>query len=110
MEDQMPTQVEIGQKGERIVAAWLKEKGYTTNVDTKAPGSTDIEAKASSGNLLVQVKAAVSPNQPADLSSDEVRNIKSRASNLGWTAWEARVQLDSHLVLLGEIQWRKLSV
>jgi len=105
----MATQVEIGSAGERIAAAALQQKGYKTNVDTKAPGSTDIEARGTGNSILVQVKAAVSPNAPTSISSDEERNIKSRASKLGWGAYEAKVQLDGRLQLVGDIQWRKLT-
>ena len=103
------TQVEIGNKGEKLVGAFLKQKGYSTNIDTKAPGSTDIEARGSKSSLLVQVKSAVKPNEPVSISSDEERNIKSRAAKLGWEAWEARVQLDASLNQVGEIKWRKLT-
>jgi Holliday junction resolvase-like predicted endonuclease len=103
------TEVEIGQAGEKIVVEWLKGKGYTIDVwDTQAPGSTDIEAHGTSAHLLVQVKSSVHPNEPASLSSDEERNIKSRATRIGAIAWEARVKLDSNLNLMGDIMWREL--
>lgn len=105
----MPTQVEIGQAGERIVARELAGKGYQTNIDTKAPGSTDIEARATTASLLVQVKAAMAPNTPASLSSGEESNIKSRASKLRWQAWEARVQVDAKLAAAGAVAWRQLA-
>ncbi len=105
----MATQVDIGQTGERIVARALADKGWRTNIDTKAPGSTDIEARGTNGGLLVQVKTATSPNKPAGISSDEERNIKSRAAKLRWDAYEARVQLDANGRLIGAIGWRKLN-
>ena len=105
----MTTQVNIGQTGERIVGIYLQQKGYRTNVDTKLPGSTDIEAIGNTTSLLVQVKSAILPNTPVSLSSDEERNIKSRAANLRYEAWEAKVQLDNKLSLVGEIIWRKLN-
>ena len=105
----MMSSVDIGSIGERIVAQELVSKGYRTNVDTKLPGSTDIEAKSSAANLLVQVKTAVSPNQPASLSSDEERNIKARATKISYQAWEAKVQLNESYKLIGKIVWRKLS-
>ncbi len=104
----MATQVEIGQAGERIVAEWLSKKGYHTDIDTRAPGSTDIEARGRTKSLLVQVKAAVQPNKPVSLSSEEERNITSRATRLGYGAYEAEVQIDDKLQLVGEIQWRDL--
>jgi len=105
----MPTQVEIGQAGEHIVARELAAKGYRTNVDTRAPGSTDIEARSQQANLLVQVKTAMSPGTPAAMSTDEERNIKSRAQRLRFQAWEARVQIGSRLNQVGETSWRKLN-
>jgi hypothetical protein len=57
---------------------------------------------------LVQVKAAISPNNPESLSPEETQNIGSRATRLNAEAWEARVQLNANLQLIGEIQWRQL--
>lgn len=105
----MPTQVQIGQAGERIVNQWLRNNGYSTNLDTRLPGSTDIEANGTKASLLVQVKSSVQPSEAASLSADEEKNIKSRATNLRREAWEARVQLDVRLQLVGEIMWRKLN-
>jgi|SRR5271163_641204 len=105
----MPTRVEIGQAGEHFVARELAAKGYRTNVDTKASGSTDVEARGTNTNLRVQVKTAISPNSPAALSTEEERNIKALAARHGSEAWEAKVQVDQKLNLVGAIGWRKLS-
>lgn len=104
----MYSQAEIGGAGERFVNSWFVRKGYETNLDTRQPGSTDIEAVSSKTSLLAQVKTAMSPSAPADLSSDEVRNIKSRATRIGYQAWQAKVTVDSNLRLIGEIQWKRL--
>ena len=104
----MVTSQEVGQAGEEIVALALVEKGYRTNVDTKGPGSTDIEALGANATLLVQVKTALFPATPAGLSSNEERNIKSRASRLGFEAWEARLQVNQGLHLVGAIGWRRV--
>jgi len=104
----MYSQAQIGDAGEQIVNSWLVQNGYKTNLDTRQPGSTDIEAVGTKALLLVQVKTAMSPSTPADLSSDEVRNIKSRASRLGYQAWQAKVTVNSSLQLVGEIQWKRL--
>jgi flagellar hook protein FlgE len=97
---------QIGQYGEQHVAARLRSNGYTTNQNTRLPGSTDIEADGKE-SILVQVKTAVSPNQPSYPSSDEIRNIKSRASNSNRTAYVAQVMIDSSGNLVGEIKWSK---
>jgi len=105
----MPTPYEIGNTAERLVAHWLREFGYFSNINTKAPGATDIEARGNTRSLLVQVKAALHPSVPDSLSPDEVRDLTSRAARLGVEPWEARVQLDQQLRQVGEIQWRKLA-
>jgi hypothetical protein len=123
----MFTSFEIGQAGERIVAEWLHYRGYTRiKVDTRLPGSTDIDAQhvplmnslfpqlfvnqKNKARMFIQVKSAVYPNNPESLSSDEKRNITSRATKMGARAWEARVRLNSNLKLIGEIRWRELGV
>lgn len=89
---------------------WLKAKGYRIDRwDTQSPGSTDIEASGTAKRLLVQVKSALAPNQPAVLSGDEIAKIKSRAGKVGAEAWQAQVQLDSQLRQAGEIKWAKLN-
>ena len=107
----MATPFEIGQAGERIVVQWVQEAGYTIKRwDTQSPGSTDIEAESSNGHvLLVQVKSAVHPNEPVCLPRDEERRIGVRATRILADAWEARLQLNASLELIGEIRWRKLS-
>ncbi|MBA7696222.1 hypothetical protein ES703_104865 [subsurface metagenome] len=102
------SQAQIGAAGEQIVDSSLTSKRYKTNLNTRLPGSTDIEAVGSETSLLVQVKASMSPSTPADLSSDEVRNIKSRATRIGYQPWQAKVTVDANLNLVGEIKWKKL--
>jgi len=104
----MHSQAEIGAAGERIVNNWLIGNNYKTNLNTRQPGSTDIEAVGPKASLLVQVKTALSPSTPADPSSDEVRNIKSRAARLGYEAWQAKVTVDANANFVGKIQWQRL--
>jgi Holliday junction resolvase len=104
----MVTQVDIGNAGERLVARALAGDGYRTNVDTRGPGSTDIEALKPDRSLLIQVKTAIYPNSPANLSADELRNIRARATRLGREAWAAGVQLDRNLAPVGNIAWQQL--
>ena len=103
----MPTSTEIGHTGERYVVEWLKANRWVVDKwDTQAPGSTDIEAHSGSKKILVQVKSAVSPNEPQDPSGEETRNIKSRATKLNAEAWWAKVTLNSNLSLKSEIKWK----
>jgi hypothetical protein len=104
----MATTTDEGAIGERIVAQWLFSKKYSVKVNTNLPGSTDIQATSNKVNLLVQVKTAVFPNVPASLSAEEKGSIKSRAARLSYEAWEAKVQLDADLDLVGNIIWQKL--
>ena len=76
--------------------------------NTLASGSTNIEAKSSSKRLLIQVKTAVNPIDPAQLSEVEEEAIMLRAEKLGAQAWEARVQVGSNMELIGNVQWRKI--
>jgi Holliday junction resolvase len=82
----------VGPRGEVVVRDDLRNQGWAVLQNTRLPGSTDIEATKNNTTILVQVKSALSPSTPANLSSDETRNIKSRASNIEATAYLAQVQ------------------
>ena len=102
------SEAEIGSIGENFVAAKLRMDEWLVKVDTKLPGKTDIEAKGKNNkSLLIQVKTGVSPNKPTSLSREEEGAIKRRAGQLGYEAWEARVQLNDDYSL-NEISWREL--
>ena len=106
----MRTQVEIGRAGEAAVVSKISANGYTvTKWDTKAPGSTDIEAVGGAMKLLIQVKTSVAPGVPDSLSSDELRDIKSRATKIGALAYEANVTLREADLAVADIAWRKLA-
>lgn len=103
------TPAEIGNYGERYATTWLKNNGYQCYRNTQQPGSTDIEARSDKTNLLVQVKTGLTPNKAPNISSDEMRNISSRASNKGYEAWLAQLQINEQGQLVGQIQWKKLN-
>ena len=103
------TTSEIGRAGEWHAVNWLKSNGYAIDRwDTQSPGSTDIEAHGAE-RVLVQVKSAIYPNEPAYLSSDEVRNIKSRATRIGANPYFAKVSLNQDLSLRKKIEWVRLN-
>lgn len=101
--------VDIGQAGEKIVADYLRQKGYSVEQNTRLPGSGDIEARGNQASLLVQVKTSIHPNDPPFLCNDEMGNIRSRATRLGWEAWSARLRVNRQGDLVGEILWTKLN-
>ena len=103
------SEYDIGEAGERIVVNALKKDRWIVNWNTKGPGATDIEAQKDLRKILIQVKTAIYPNKPAELSNDERGRIMSRAKSLGAEAWEAKVVLDSSLRQVGEIFWSRLS-
>jgi hypothetical protein len=102
------TPAEIGSIGEGHVTAWLQSRGYSCYRNTQLPGSTDIEANGQVG-LLVQVKTAVYPLPPAELSNEEQRNIVARANRSGRQAWLARVNINNVGSLVGQINWKRLN-
>lgn len=99
----------IGNIGERHVTALLTGGGYTCYRNTQQPGSTDITAKSSWANLLVQVKTSAVPNAPPQMTENERRNIKDRAKGIGFQAWCARVQINARGELVGKIEWEQLN-
>ncbi len=103
------TSSEIGGAGERIVVDWLRAQGYSGNWDTRAPGSTDIEAWGPAHpHLLIQVKTGLYPNDADNMSPTEEQNIRARAARVNAQPYEAKVQVDAQLRLMGEVNWRRL--
>lgn len=95
--------------GMRYVVGWLESIRFEiVDWDEDDPEALDIEAEHSEAHVIVGVKTAVEPEQPEDLSANEVRDLLSKASEKKATAWEAKVQLDSNRVLKGEISWKIL--
>jgi hypothetical protein len=82
--------------------------GWHCYRNTQLPGATDIEAISGSKSLLAQVKTAVWPNRPADLTADEKKAIVARASRNQKEAWLAQLQIDNAGALVGGIAWTKL--
>ncbi len=107
----MSQPVDIGQLGEKAVVNDLASKGYIgIKRNTRGPSSTDIEATNTHGRKqLFQVKAAVSPNTPNDLSPSEITAIMSRAARIGASAYQAKVQLSSNFSRIAPIRYTKLT-
>jgi len=103
--------VDIGQLGEEAVVTDLESKAYIgIKRNTRGPGSTDIEATNTHGRKqLFQVKTAVLPSVPDDLSSSEITAIISRAARIGASAYQAKVQLNSNLTVIAPIHYAKLT-
>ena len=104
----MATQQQINSAAESFVSAWLIRNGYRTNLDIRQAGAVDFEAVGSKASLFVEVKVAVSPNAPPDLSAEELERIKKKATSSGYQAWLAKVTVDSEANPVGEIGWRRL--
>jgi hypothetical protein len=104
----MYTHADVGHTGEHIVTNWLSEKGYVTHLLSKGPDAIDIEAQGQISKLLVQVRSAIEPELPKSLSNNDEIRIKSHAVALGYIPWEAKIQLDNELRMIGKIQWRRL--
>lgn len=99
----MLTPTQIGEIGERHVVAALRQNNHANiKVNTRAPGSTDIETNS----ILVQVKTSLG-GVPAYPSSDEIRNLKSRAAKLGKEAYVAQVVINQDGSLAKAIDWSK---
>ncbi len=106
----MATASEIGKAGEQTIVNNLKSDGWNIDKwDTKAPGSTDIEASKNKTAILVQVKSAVAPAEPASLSADELKDIKARAARLSRTAYASKVKLNPQTLASTSINYEKLA-
>jgi len=104
------TAVEIGNAGEKIVHNDLALKGYTNILrDTKQTGSVDIQADSTKmGNILVQVKTAIYPSVPAELTSEENTAIKAKGQRTSRTPKSARLQINDSKQLVGSIIYTDL--
>jgi hypothetical protein len=105
----MKTSPEIVKAGAKEVVKQLNSKGWNTKWEMEGPDSTGIEATyGEGGDILVQVKASVSPAYPSHLSVEEIQNIKSRAANLGKDAYLARVNFANSNLTDCSIKFEKL--
>ena len=99
----------ITKKGEIEVVNQLKNAGWNVqDWDPSAEGSKDIVASASGKKIMVQVKTAVSPNDPPNLTRPEVETMAARARQLNAEGFQARVKFDPAMNRLGNIFWKRL--
>jgi hypothetical protein len=104
----MNHRVDIGSRGVRIAAEWLSKNGYRARIIAVSPGVTDIEAVSPQIKMLIQVRAAIHPNEPPTLTPEEIPPFQLRAQNKSFEPWEARIQFDTGHQLVGQIIWKKL--
>ena len=92
--------VDIGRIGEEAVVNHLTSRGRSEITLSPSPYATDIQARNPHGDLqLFQVKTAVSPFTPTDLSNLEIAAIKARAAKIGASAFAAKAQLSRRYVI-----------
>ncbi len=72
----------IGRIGESWVVSHLAKLEFTIKHDTKLQGPADIEAIKPEHHLLIQVKTALEPNEPADLTAEDAASLQVRAKAL----------------------------
>jgi hypothetical protein len=94
--------------GEKAVEEDLTREGYKVTRNTAMPGSPAIDAVKGSDHRLIQVKTGKYPNNPDNLSVQEVGDIKSQATRIGAIAYSARVWLDRNNNILHSIEYKKL--
>lgn len=104
---------DIGHAGEKIVEDLLSQNSWTNIIrDTWQKGSTDIKAdpidKTKKG-ILIQVKTALFPNAPAEISADEKKNIIMRAKRENRDAYAAYLKIDSNKKLVGNVDFKILT-
>lgn len=99
----------ITKKGEIEVVNQLKQAGWNVqDWDPSAEGSKDIIASSSGKKIMVQVKTAVTLNDPPNLTGPELETMAARARQRNAEGFQARVKLDPALNRLGNIGWKRL--
>jgi Holliday junction resolvase len=71
----------------------LTDEGYVINAwNTAPPGPADIDATRGRTHILVQVRSAVYPKEPVNLTEEEAQRLRLRATIISATAVVATVQ------------------
>ena len=104
----MKTDNSVRKVGENIVAQWLSEKGYVTNVGSNSSIDIAIEAKGPVKSLVILVTPMVQCKESVFPSYEELKKVKFHAAKLECDPYEAIVPLDENFKLTGQIQFRRL--
>jgi hypothetical protein len=102
---------DIGHAGEKHVENYCISKGFKNVIrNTWQPGGVDIQADGgANNNIVIQVKSAISPNQPAVVTNQEKAAIIERGKKLGRIPYGAYVLMDGNTKLMGEIKFVKFA-
>jgi Holliday junction resolvase-like predicted endonuclease len=100
---------DIGHAGEKHVENWCISKGFRNVIrNTWQPGGVDIQADGgANNNIVIQVKSAISPNQPATVTNEERAAIIARGKKLGRIPYGAYVVMNGETKLMGDINFVK---
>lgn len=100
---------EIKLAGEKHVAQWLTDNGYT-NIEKEdiLIHEPVFLATGNIENILVRVSTFVFPNRPFKLSEFESDVLTRRAAKQQLTAYAAYVVIDNNLELSADITWDRL--
>lgn len=102
---------DIGHAGEKHVENWCISKGFRNVIrNTWQPGGVDIQADGgTNNNIIIQVKSAISPNQPIAITDQEKAAIIARGKKLSRIPYGAYVTMDANTKLIGEISFVKFA-
>ncbi|MHB2019604.1 MAG: hypothetical protein ACYCW6_21890, partial [Candidatus Xenobia bacterium] len=87
-----------------IILEWNKQTQGPADVRVvKHGGSKDEDRK-----MILQIRAAIYPEDPPYLTQEEMVRLVQRANQLGDEPWEVRTYLDGTYRAVGPPQWRYL--
>ncbi len=102
----MVATLEVEEAAEACVVAALRRLHLTVvQPASNAPGVVIIEAWKTTQHILLEVKAAVARDKPVDLTPQEKRDLRQRATRAGAEPWEAKVVLGPDGELVGLDWW-----
>jgi len=94
----MNNSLKIGKAGKNAVSNYLLSTGWgIKKQETDTNDNVYIEATKNSTVVLIEVQAAVVPDEPKSLSDTNLKELMNRANKIGAKAYEAKVILDNEL-------------